>query len=70
MAPTTPKHPHIVDWALAAIDDTRAVETELAKYPRRSNGSLIRTKGRPWHGKFERRQVLRRRRAERLAAKA
>jgi hypothetical protein len=56
--------------ALAAIRVAEAAEAERAKYTRRSNGSWTRTKGKPWHGTSQRRQVLKRRWAERLAAKA
>ncbi len=56
--------------ALAAIKVAEAGQAERAKYTRRSNGSWIHTKGRPWYGKSQRRQVLKHRWAEWLAAKA
>ena len=53
--------------ALAAIKVAEAAEAERPKYTRRSNGSWIHTKGKPWYGKFQRRQVLKHRWADRLA---
>jgi hypothetical protein len=39
--------------ALAAIKVAEAAEAERPKYTRRSNGSWIHTKGKPWYGKFQ-----------------